>query len=217
MQFDLTQMKADRRYELLLSTVVPRPIALVTTQNADGAINAAPYSLFNIVSHDPAMLMLAVLPHAEARLKDTARNITETKEFVVNLVSEQLAEAMNISCIDAPPARNELELAKLPSTPSVAVKPPRIAMSPVSYECRLETTLSFGKNQMVIFGKILNAHVEDRFVIDAEQAMIDTPSLALIGAMHGAKWYSRMSDLFAMDRPTWDEWIRLGKVTHPTK
>lgn len=88
----------------------------------------------------------------------------------------------------------------------------RVATSPVSYECILETTLSFGKNQLVIFGRILNAHVEDRFVIDAEQALIDTPGLALVDAMHGAKWYSRMSDLFSMDRPTWKEWIGRGKV-----
>lgn len=130
----------------------------------------------------------------------------------MSLVSEQLAEAMNIACIDAPPEFSELELAKLQSAPSVAVKPPRVATSPVSYECILETTLSFGKNQLVIFGRILNAHVEDRFVIDAEQALIDTPGLALVDAMHGAKWYSRMSDLFSMDRPTWKEWIGRGKV-----
>ena len=96
------------------------------------------------------MLILAVLPHAEGRFKDTARNIVETKEFVVSLVSEQLAEAMNIACIDAPPECNELELAKLQSAPSVAVKPPRIAASPVSYECIVETTLSFGENQLII-------------------------------------------------------------------
>jgi flavin reductase (DIM6/NTAB) family NADH-FMN oxidoreductase RutF len=112
-QFDIDKMAAMDRYELLLGTVVPRPIALVTTISADGTINAAPYSLFNVMGHNPAVAMISVLAHPDQRLKDTASNILATKEFVINLVSEPLALAMNITCIDAPPGTNELELAKL--------------------------------------------------------------------------------------------------------
>ena len=108
MQFDIDKMAAADRYELLLGTVVPRPIALITTISSDGAINAAPYSLFNVMGHDPAVAMISALAHPDGRLKDTATNILATKEFVINLVSETVAEAMNITCIDAPPGTNEL-------------------------------------------------------------------------------------------------------------
>jgi flavin reductase (DIM6/NTAB) family NADH-FMN oxidoreductase RutF len=131
MQFDIDKMAAMDRYELLLGTVVPRPIALVTTISGDGTINAAPYSLFN-VGHDPAVAIISVLAHPDGRLKDTANNILATKEFVINLVSEPLAEAMNITCVDAPPGTNELELAELKTAPSIKVKPPRVSESPVA-------------------------------------------------------------------------------------
>jgi len=211
-QFDIDKMAAMDRYELLLGTVVPRPIALVTTMSVDGTINAAPYSLFNVMGHDPAVVMLSVLAHPDQRLKDTARNILTTKEFVINLVSEQIAEAMNITCIDAPPGTNELELAKLKTAPSTKVKPPRVSESPVAYECRLLTSLSFGPNQAIIAGQIVHAFVDDRFVRDAPRGVIDTPELNLFGGMHGARWYAKLSDRFAMDRPTWAEWVRQGKA-----
>ncbi len=208
MHFDLEKMAAMDRYELLLGTVVPRPIALVTSIAGDGAVNAAPYSLFNVMGHDPAIAMISVLAHPEQRLKDTAANILATKEFVINLVPEALAEAMNLTCIDSPPGTNELELAKLETTPSAAIKPPRISQSPVAYECRFLTSLSFGSNQVIVVGQIVHAYVDDRFVRDAARGLIDTPELKLIGAMHGARWYARLSDRFAMDRPKWAEWVR---------
>jgi|SRR5215831_15783863 len=212
MQFDIEKMAAMDRYELLLGTVVPRPIALVTTVSSEGAINAAPYSLFNVMGHDPAVAMISVLAHPEQRLKDTANNIFATKEFVINLVSEKLAEAMNITCIDAPPGTNELELARLKTSPSIKVKPPRVTESPVAYECRLLTSLSFGPNQAIIAGQIIHAYVDDRYVRDAARGVIDTPELNLFGGMHGARWYAKLSDRFAMDRPTWAEWVRQGEA-----
>ncbi len=208
MQFDLDRMAAADRYELLLSTVVPRPIALITTLSADGRLNAAPYSLFNVMGHDPAIVVVGVLPHLEGRRKDTGENILATDEFVVNLVSEPLAEAMNITCIDAPPDVDELALARLEAVPSVKVKPPRIALSPVAFECRLLTSLSFGPNQALVVGRMMHAHVMDEFVLDAKRGLVDTPALKMIGAMHGARWYAKTSDLFAMDRPTWAGWVK---------
>ncbi len=213
MQFDLTQMAAADRYELLLGTLVPRPIAIVTSLASDGAINAAPYSLFNIVGHDPPMALISVLAHPERRLKDTASNILSTKEFVINLVSEELAEAMNVCCIDAPSGTGELELAKLTTAESVKVRPPRIAASPAAYECRFVTSLAFGSNQAVLFGEIVCGHVADRFVLDPKRGLVDTPQLKLIGAMHGAKWYARLSDRFEMERPTWAGWLKEGKAS----
>lgn len=213
MQFDLGAMAAPEHYEFLLGTVVPRPVAIVATLAPVGTVNAAPYSLFNVMSHDPPILAFSVLPHAEKRLKDTAANIRATRDFTVNLVPEDLAEAMNITCIDAPPGRDELELSGLKTAPSVAIAVPRIASSPVAFECRLGTTLSFGPDQLIVFGRILQCHVDDGLVLDAARGLVDTPQLRLIGAMHGARWYARLSDRFAMDRPTWAEWVRQGKVT----
>jgi flavin reductase (DIM6/NTAB) family NADH-FMN oxidoreductase RutF len=208
MQFDFDTLAAAERYELLLSAAVPRPIALITTVDAEGKLNAAPYSLFNVLGHDPPILVVSVLAHPEGRLKDTGRNILATKEFVVNFVAENLAEAMNITCIDAPAGFNELELVQLETAPSVKVKPPRIAESPVALECRLLTSLSFGPHQAVIIGQVLHGHIADECVIDAARGLIDTPKLNLIGGMHGARWYTRTTDRFAMDRPTWAAWVK---------
>jgi flavin reductase (DIM6/NTAB) family NADH-FMN oxidoreductase RutF len=212
MQYDFEKLAAGDRYELLLSAVVPRPIALITTLAPDGTPNAAPYSLFNIMGADPPLVAVSVLPHAENRLKDTAQNILATGEFVVNLVSEAIAENMNITCVDAPPGVDELKLAQLDAVPSIKVRPPRVALSPVSLECRLVTSLSFGANQAIIFGRVLHAHVANEVLLDRERRVIDTPRLALIGGMHGARWYSKTSDRFAMDRPTWAEWTKAGKA-----
>jgi flavin reductase (DIM6/NTAB) family NADH-FMN oxidoreductase RutF len=153
MQFDIDNMAPADRYELLLGSIVPRPIALITTVGSDGRINAAPYSLFNVMGHDPAIAMVSVLAHPQARLKDTASNILATKEFVINLVSEAVAEAMNITCIDAPPGINELELANLNVAASIKVKPPRITESSVAFECRFLNSISFGPNQAIIAGQ----------------------------------------------------------------
>jgi flavin reductase (DIM6/NTAB) family NADH-FMN oxidoreductase RutF len=212
MQFDIDGMAPIDRYELLLGTIVPRPIALITSLGPNGAVNAAPYSLFNVMGHDPAVAMVSVLAHPEARLKDTATNVLTTNEFVINLVSESVAEAMNITCIDAPPGINELELANLKTTPSVKVKPPRVTTSPVAFECRFLTSISFGPNQVIVAGQIVHAYVEDRFVRDHARGLVDTPELKLIGGMHGAKWYAKLSDRFEMERPTWAGWVREGKV-----
>lgn len=212
MQFDFKTMKPMDRYELLLGAIVPRPITIVTTLPADGALNAAPYSLFNVVGHDPPVSMVAVLPHPEGRLKDTATNIFATREFVVNLVPRSMAAAMNITCIDAPPGRNELELVGLETAPSAMIKPPRIANSPVAFECRLLTSLSFGPNQAVVFGEVASAYLADDVVLDAAHGVADTPKLDLFGAMHAARWYSTTSDRFEMARPTWAQWVKDGKV-----
>jgi flavin reductase (DIM6/NTAB) family NADH-FMN oxidoreductase RutF len=206
MQFDFKTMKPMDRYELLLGTVIPRPITIVTTLSAGGALNAAPYSLFNVVGHDPPVIMLAVLPHPEGRLKDTAENIFATREFVVNLVPQSLAEAMNITCIDAPPEIDELTLAGLTPAASQAVRPPRIAESPVSFECRVLTSLVTGPRQTAVIGRIVRAHVDDAVILDKERCHIDTQALRLIARMHGSGWYARSTDLFQIDRPSWAAW-----------
>ncbi|HKU09234.1 MAG TPA: flavin reductase family protein [Bradyrhizobium sp.] len=209
MLFDMEKLEAQNRYKILASTVTPRPIAWVTTLSEDGIVNAAPYSFFNALGHEPPTLALGLLA-GKGRFKDTATNILATGEFVVNLVSEGNAEAMNVTCIDAPPEIDELALAGLTPAPSHAVRPPRIAESPVSFECRVLTSLVTGPRQTIVIGRIVCAHVDDAYVEDKERCYIDTQGLRLIGRMHGSGWYARSSDLFQMDRPSWAEWQRNG-------
>jgi flavin reductase (DIM6/NTAB) family NADH-FMN oxidoreductase RutF len=209
MLFDMETLEAQNRYKILASTVTPRPIAWVTTRSEDGVVNAAPYSFFNALGHEPPTLALGLLA-GKGRFKDTATNILATGEFVVNLVSERNAEAMNVTCIDAPPDVDELELAGLTAAPSHAVRPPRIAESPVSFECRVLTSLVTGPHQTIVIGRILRAHIDDAVVQDKARCYIDTQALRLIGRMHGSGWYARCTDLFQMDRPAWAEWQRNG-------
>jgi flavin reductase (DIM6/NTAB) family NADH-FMN oxidoreductase RutF len=131
---------------------------------------------------------------------------------VANLVRRSMAEAMNITNIDAPRGVNELALAKLETAPSSSVKPPRIAASPAAFECKLLTSLSFNADQVIIFGEVLFAFVSDHLVIDARHGIIDAPQLDLFGAMHAARWYSSTADRFEMVRPTWAQWTSEGKA-----
>jgi flavin reductase (DIM6/NTAB) family NADH-FMN oxidoreductase RutF len=119
---------------------------------------------------------------------------------------------MNITNVDAPPGRDELMLAGLQSAPSTAIKPPRVATSPVAFECRLLTSLSFNPDQAVMFGEVVAAFVADNLVLDAERGVVDAPALDLFGAMHAARWYCSTADRFEMVRPTWAQWRKEGKV-----
>jgi flavin reductase (DIM6/NTAB) family NADH-FMN oxidoreductase RutF len=205
MIFDMETLEAQNRYKILTATVTPRPIAWVTTLSASGVINAAPFSFFNVMGHEPPTVAIGLLA-GSGRFKDTAANILETGEFVVNLVAERNAEAMNITCIDAPPDVDELTLAGLTAVASNTVRPPRIAESPVSFECRVLSSLVTGPRQTAVIGRIVRAHVDDAVILDKERCHIDTQALHLIARMHGSGWYARSSDLFQIDRPTWAAW-----------
>ncbi len=210
MQFDFETMPTARAEKILLSTVVPRPIAWVTTQSPNGVVNAAPYSFFNIMGIDPPIIAIGIQGHREHRRKDTGQNILTSAEFVVNLVTEATVAAMNITCIDAPPGVNELELAGLATLESVKIKPPRIAASPVAFECRLESSLTFSPNQSIVIGRVVNAFIHDDYMLDHARCHIDTPKLKLVARMHGAGWYARTCDQFQLERPVWPNQDRVG-------
>jgi flavin reductase (DIM6/NTAB) family NADH-FMN oxidoreductase RutF len=212
MQFDFDAMSPAARFAFLTGAVVPRPIALITTLSPGGTCNAAPYTFFSIAGTEPPMVTLTVLPTPAGCMKNTGTNILHSKEFVINLVSEDLAEAMNLTCIDAPEDVDEMALAGLVPARSVKIKPPRVARSPMALECVLHSTVPLSANQFIALGRIVHAHVHDEIVLDAREPLLDTNAMHLIGGMHGAKWYARTSDLFAMDRPTWSEWVRKGEA-----
>ena len=212
MQFDFDTMSPAARFSFLTGAVVPRPIALISTMTPAGVCNVAPYTFFSIAGTEPPMVTVTILPTLDGRMKDTGTNILHSKEFVINLVSEDLAEAMNITCIDAPADVSELVLAELEPAHSTKVRPPRVARSPAALECVLHSTVPLSANQFIILGRIVHAHVRDELVLDANEPLLDTNSMQLIGGMHGAKWYTRTSDLLCMDRPTWSDWVRTGQV-----
>lgn len=212
MLFDFAKIPAKECYKLLVSTVTPRPIAWVVSMDAKGAINAAPFSFFNAVSGDPPVVAIGMGSHKSGKPKDSRVNIRETRQFVVNLVSQENAEAMNITAIEFEHGVNELEEAGLTPLPSVHVKPPRIAESPVSMECELIQIIDLGPDSGLVLGRVVAMHVRDDAVIDASRYYIDTPKLKLIGRMHGSGWYARTSDLFEMPRIPVDKWKKRSKI-----
>jgi flavin reductase (DIM6/NTAB) family NADH-FMN oxidoreductase RutF len=203
-QFDFDKLSASDRYKLLVSTVLPRPIGFTTTLSPDGIVNAAPFSFFNAVAGDPPLLVLGLEGAAHGR-KDTARNITETKEFVVNTVSESIAEAMNVCSIDFPPEIDELQQAGLTAAPSTKVKPPRVAESPASFECRLWRSIEAGGDNLIVLGEVVALHIADEF-IEPAKLRVAAEKMKLIGRMHGRGIYARTTDLFEMHRVSYDAW-----------
>jgi flavin reductase (DIM6/NTAB) family NADH-FMN oxidoreductase RutF len=198
MEFDFRSISAQNRYKLLVSLIVPRPIAWVSTCNPNGSINVAPFSFFNAIGSDPALIVLGIGDHAD-RPKDTAVNIEKTSEFVVNLVTESQAQSMSDSATDFPPDVSEVEELGLQTASSSRVTPPRIVGSPAALECKLERILTIGQNRIVI-GEVLVAWVEDLFVMDFDNAYIDTNAFKLIGRMNGPGGYASTRDTFQIDR-----------------
>jgi flavin reductase (DIM6/NTAB) family NADH-FMN oxidoreductase RutF len=211
MLFDFATLPPKECYKLMVSTITPRPIAWVVTQNSKGEMNAAPYSFFNAFSGDPPVIGIGISSHQSGRPKDNRVNIKQTGQFTVNLVSEANAQAMNITAIEFDYGSNELAEAGLSVTPSTLVKPPCIAESPVSMECESMQIIEFNQINALVLGRILAMHVRDEFVLDADKHYIDTPKLKLIGRMHGAGWYARTTDLFKMDRIPLQEWEKNKK------
>jgi flavin reductase (DIM6/NTAB) family NADH-FMN oxidoreductase RutF len=199
MELDLEHEYADCAYQLLVSLVTPRPIAFVTTLSPDGKINAAPFSFFNLMGAKPPICAFAPGDRDNGTPKDTALNIRATHEFVVNLVDEGIAEAMNKCAASLPYGENELTHAGLTAAPSSIVKPPRIAEAPASLECTEWGTLQIGDNRMII-GLIKFLHVRDE-LFDAQKKRINSDNLKVIGRMASPHWYCRTHDRFEMIRP----------------
>jgi flavin reductase (DIM6/NTAB) family NADH-FMN oxidoreductase RutF len=210
MLFDFAALTADNVYKLLVSTVVPRPIAWVTTLDTEGRVNAAPYSFFNVMGNDPPVVCIGIGPK-KGDLKDTGTNIRRTGQFVVNLVSEDTVQAMNITAIDVDPGVDELAMAKLTPLASTTIDPPRIAESPVALECERLAVVELGNGRAVVMGKVLAMHVRDDCVLDPAKCYIDTPRLGLIGRMHGRGWYARTTDRIEIPRISVAEW-QAGKA-----
>ena len=204
MIFDFDQLPGNARDKLLHSTVVPRPIAWVTSMDEAGVLNMAPFSFFNVFSASPPIVGFCVQPTASG-MKDTARNILETKQFVVPRVSYGIREAMNITAAEFPAGIDEVRAAGLTTVASLKVKPPRIAESPVAMECELHQDVHIAPDRVLVLGRVVAMHIEDEMMEDPERYYVDTPKLDLIGRMHGRGWYARTNSLFKMDRLSVEE------------
>lgn len=208
MEFDFAQVSPRERYALLTAAVVPRPIALVTSINTAGVVNAAPFSFFNCMGSDPAIVVLGVGDQTPGVPKHTAANIRSTREFVVNVVVEEIADRMNLTATEFPEDISELDAVEFTAMPSVMVKPPRIAESPVHLECRELTTVAIGNNRMIL-GQVVQMHVRDELLNDRQR--IIPGRLQAVGRMQSPSAYTRTRDQFDIARLSYAEFqSRIG-------
>lgn len=213
MNFDVKKITKREIYNLINGLVAPRPIALVTSLDADGKINAAPFSAYNYLCLDPPIvgLGIAVKQGEGDGLKDTARNIEKTGEFVVNVVTEDIGRRMNICGVDFPPDVNELEMAGFTAEKSLVVKVPRIKEAHAALECRLYETLKPGRSR-IILGEVVAVFVEDRFV-DLKGPYILAQDLHAIGRMNGTSNYVHTRDAFInITRLNYEQWKKVSGV-----
>ena len=209
MIFEVAKTTPRQVYNLLIGLVAPRPIALVTSRYESGGLNAAPFSAYNYLCTDPPIVALGVTdrPGGEYVPKDTARNIRRSGEFVVNVVTEDLAEQMNVTAVDFPAEVSELEMAGLETEPSSFVKVPRIRKAHAALECVEHTTLEIGRSR-IILGRVVAMYVEDQFV-DPAGPYIRAEELHAIGRMNGLGAYVKTRDAFmTLPRIAYADWVK---------
>lgn len=197
MDIDFTALTPYQRYKLMASLIVPRPIALVTTLSPGGIVNAAPFSMFNMVGEDPPLVMISVnRENAAGRLKDTAANILRTSEFVVHLPDEPIAERMHACGACLPPEESEVAHAGFTTRASRTVAVPAIAEAPVAFECVLHEQLA-NASRYVFFGRVVSLHARDGLV-DTQRWRVRLQDYFPVGRF-GASFYLRSRDRFAID------------------
>jgi flavin reductase (DIM6/NTAB) family NADH-FMN oxidoreductase RutF len=198
---DPAERNARDIYQLMVGAIVPRPIAFVSTIDAGGIRNLAPFSFFTAISANPPVICFSPMVRPNGSRKDTLRNIEAVKEFVVNVVSEEFAEKMNICSADFPPEVDEFAMSGLTPVASDLVKPPRVKESHFSMECRLIQIVEVSPKPLggsLVLGEVLRFHIDDAIFDDYK---IDPDKLHAIGRM-GGPTYTRTTDRFEMVRPT---------------
>jgi flavin reductase (DIM6/NTAB) family NADH-FMN oxidoreductase RutF len=187
-------------YKFLIGSIIPRPIAFVTTLSKDGVLNGAPFSYFNIVSSNPPMISLSI-QRSEGRQKDTARNIIDSKEFVIHIVDEQNVEKINKTAANLPPDKSEVELAKLTPVDSEKISVPGVKEAKIRMECILEHSLVLGGSDSPgcdhIIGKVVQFHIENSIY---ENGRIDPKVLAAVSRLAGTN-YAKIGEIFSIERP----------------
>jgi flavin reductase (DIM6/NTAB) family NADH-FMN oxidoreductase RutF len=189
-------------YKILTGAVLPRPIGWISTIDISGRPNLAPFSFFNVVcSNPPTVLFCPLIRGIDGNKKDTLNNVRATKEFVVNIVTEKLLPAMNASSVEAPAGFNEFEFAGLTPASSMTVTPPRVAESPIHFECRVREIIDINDapgGGSIVIGTILHIHVEDNVMIGMDK--INLTALQPLGRLAGGA-YNRVTDIIELERP----------------
>lgn len=190
-------------YKLMSGSILPRPIGWVSSVDAEGRPNLAPYSFFNgVCPNPPHVLFCPNIRRTDGSNKDTLNNVRATGEFVLNIVTESLAAAMNITAAEVPADVDEFEAAGLTIAPSIAVKPPRVAESPIHFECKVAQIVDISDEPgggSVVIGRVVHLHIDDRLLIDGDK--IDLAALQPVGRLAGGG-YCRVTDLFELERPS---------------
>lgn len=201
MEIAIHTIQRQDKYKLLIGCVVPRPIAWVTSMSQSGVVNAAPFSYFNVACIDPMMISIAVSRKADQVMKDTARNISETGEFVVNMVDMSNVDSVNQSSADYPPDVSEVEEIGLTPISSQAVKPPRLQESRIHFECRLNQIVTLGEpaSSDLIIGEVVHVHVADELYWEGK---IDIGKYAPVSRLAGHT-YGTIGETFDRPRPTY--------------
>jgi flavin reductase (DIM6/NTAB) family NADH-FMN oxidoreductase RutF len=210
MDWSFENLSAAQRYKLLVSLVVPRPIALLTSLGPNGVVNAAPFSFFNVLGEDPPIVIVSIEPRGPDTPKDSGRNIESGGEFVVNFVDESIAERMHACAEALPPEQSEVDLVGFTLSPSRAVKPPFIAEAPAALECRLYQTISLPRRQLYI-GEVLWLHAREGLV-DPATLRVNMDAYFPVGRLF-ANQYCRTRDRFAIEDSQYLEAMRqLGRI-----
>ncbi|WP_066401265.1 flavin reductase family protein [Neobacillus mesonae] len=200
LSIDPKSMSERENYKFLIGSIIPRPIAFVTSISEDGVLNGAPFSYFNIVSSNPPLISLSIQRSA-GRQKDTARNIIESKEFVVHIVDEQNVEKINKTAANLPPNESEIDLANLTPVQSVKISVPGVKEAKIRMECSLEQSIELGGLDTpgcdLIIGKVVQFHIERDIY---ENGRIDPRGLAAVSRLAGIN-YAKIGEIFEMDRP----------------
>lgn len=200
LSIDPALMSERENYKFLIGSIIPRPIAFVTTISKQGVLNGAPFSYFNIVSSNPPMISLSI-QRSGGRQKDTARNIIESKQFVIHIVDEQNVDKINKTAASLPPDQSEIELADLTPVESVKISVPGVKEAKVRMECTLEHTLELGDQDKpgcdFIIGKVVQFHIESDIY---EKGRIDPGGLAAVSRLAGNN-YAKIGEIFEIERP----------------
>jgi flavin reductase (DIM6/NTAB) family NADH-FMN oxidoreductase RutF len=200
MKVHLTTLNHRESHKLLVGMVLPRPIAFVSTIGEDGIFNLAPFSDFARISVKPAITCFSIIPHRNGQKKDTLKNIEFSNDFVINVVDESLAEAMNLTSASYPSDVDEFKEVGLTALKSDIVRAPRVAESPINMECKLLQTMHFGTmadSCDLVIGEIVLIHIKDDLYVNGE---VQASKLKAIGRLGGDS-YCRTTDIFEMKRP----------------
>ena len=203
MELVFSEMAPQERYKFLTAIVIPRPVAFVTSRSADGVVNAAPFSFFNVFSEEPATVVLGISMRPDGRRKDTILNIERAGEFVVNMVDKRVIEAMHIASADVPADESEIDYAGVTLAPSRIVGVSRIAEAPASLECRVSQVIALSARRSLVLGEVLCVHILDEIVDPATRRIIPA-QYSPIARLYGDH-YAWLGERYARAIPPYEE------------